>query len=208
MLDAFGQSLRVGLSQSSAPASEPISTAVAKLQLRVDGSTDDTLIETLCAAAREYVEDRTQRKLITQTWDLKLDQFPVRGAGQPAIVLPFLPVASISSITYTAEGGSSTVLNSALYTTDILLGPNAGPVRIVPAFEQAWPSTRAVINAVVVQFVCGYGASGTSVPGGFLAAMKLLIGHWYTNRESVVVGAISSELEHGVDDFISQYKVY
>lgn len=220
MLDAFGQSLRVGLSQSSAPAAEPVTTAVAKLHLRVDHSTDDALIDTLCAAAREYVEAATQRKLITQTWDLKLDRFPVRSqryhdtayvpqvTGQPAIVLPFLPVASITSVTYTAEDGTSTVLNSALYTTDILSGPDAGRVRIVPAYEQSWPATRAVINAVVVRFICGYGTAGTAVPGGLMAAMKLLIGHWYTNRESVNVGTISSELQQGVDALIWQYKVF
>lgn len=220
MFDAFGQSLRFGLSQATAPSAEPITTSVAKLHLRVDHSTDDALIDSLCAAAREYVEARTQRKLITQTWDLKLDRFPVRGlamrdttyvptvSGQPAIVLPFLPVASVTIITYTAEDGTATTLSSALYTTDIVTGPDAGPTRIVPAYEQTWPATRAVINAVVVRFVCGYGSAGTSVPGGLLAAMKLLIGHWYANRESVVAGSIFTELQQGVDALIQQYRVY
>lgn len=220
MFDAFGQSLRFGLSLVSAPAAEPITTAVAKLHLRVDHETDDALIDTLCAAAREYVEARTQRKLITQTWDLKLDRFPVRGQWNremhvptitrhpAAIVLPLLPVASVTSVTYVADSGASTVLDSGLYTTDILAGSDASPVRIVPAYEQVWPSTRPVINAVAVRFVCGYGTAGTLVPGGLLAAMKLLIGHWYAHRESVVVATVSQELQQGVDALISQYRVF
>ena len=38
------------------------------------------------------------------------------------------------------------------------------------------------------------------------AAMLLLIGHWYTNRESVVVGTITSELPMAVEALISPYR--
>ncbi|EDM47760.1 head-tail connector protein [Marinobacter algicola] len=37
-------------------------------------------------------------------------------------------------------------------------------------------------------------------------AMLLLIGHWYTNRESVVVGTITSELPMAVEALISPYR--
>ncbi|MBI46752.1 MAG: hypothetical protein CMG91_04685 [Marinobacter sp.] len=37
-------------------------------------------------------------------------------------------------------------------------------------------------------------------------AMLLLIGHWYVNRESVVVGAITSELPMAVEALISPYR--
>lgn len=37
-------------------------------------------------------------------------------------------------------------------------------------------------------------------------AMLLLIGHWYANRESVVVGTITSELPMAVESLISPYR--
>lgn len=192
------------LSLVTAPSVEPITTSVAKLHLRVDHSTDDALIDTLCAAAREYVETGTARRCINQTWDLKLDGFP---SWFCPIMLPFPPVSSITSITYTDTNGDSTTLSSSLYTTDLPAGPKASPARIVPAYQQQWPQTRDVVNSVVVRFVCGYGAAGSNVPGGILAAMKLLVGHWYANRESVVIGNITSDVPQGIDALIWQYKV-
>ena len=38
------------------------------------------------------------------------------------------------------------------------------------------------------------------------AAMLLLIGHWYANRESVVLGTITSELPMAVESLISPYR--
>jgi len=194
----------MSLSLVTAPTSEPITTVAAKLHLRVDHSDDDALIDTLCAAALEYVETGTRRKVLTQTWDDKRDAFPGWYAPWE---LPFPPVTSVTSITYINTDGVPTVLSPSLYTVDLPAGPKAGPARIVPAYQQQWPLTRDVINAVTVRFVCGY-ANAAAVPGGMVAAMKLLIGHWYAHRESVVVGTISAELQQGVDALIWQYKVF
>ena len=192
----------MALWHQTAPASEPISTSVAKLHLRVDASTDDALIDTLCAAARRVVETITRRKCITQTWDLKLDAFP-----DGAIWLSCQPVTSVTSITYTDTNGDSQTLSSALYTTDLPPGEESPYARIVPAYQQVWPQTRDVVNAVTVRFVCGF-ATAAAVPAAMMAAMKLLISHWYENRESVVVGTINSELEQGLNTLLWPCKVW
>jgi len=77
----------------------------------------------------------------------------------------------------------------------------------VPAYQQTWPSTRSVANAVTIRFVCGY-ASAAAVPFSMLAAIKLLVGHWYSNRESSVVGATVQTIPQGVDSLIWQSKVW
>lgn len=41
-----------------------------------------------------------------------------------------------------------------------------------------------------------------------VTAMLLLIGHWYANRESVVVGSISTELPMAVAALIDPYRHY
>lgn len=45
------------------------------------------------------------------------------------------------------------------------------------------------------------------VPESIVAAMKLLIGHWYENRETVLVGSISKEFEFTLEALLYQQRV-
>ena len=65
-----------------APATEPVSASEAKAHLRVTGSGDDTYIGALITAARQLAEQKCNRALITQTWDLVLDAWPCDGVVQ------------------------------------------------------------------------------------------------------------------------------
>lgn len=40
------------------------------------------------------------------------------------------------------------------------------------------------------------------------AAMLLLIGHWYANRESVVVGQTVAEMPFAVESLLQPYRIY
>jgi uncharacterized phiE125 gp8 family phage protein len=155
------------LSLVAAPSLEPVSLAEVRLHLRVDDVAEDALIDSLRVAAREYVENFTGRKLITQTWDQKQDGF----CGH-CIELPFAPLISVTSISYVDNNGDTQVWPSPNYTVDAPTGPFAMPGRIVPAYGVTWPSTRDVINAVTVRFVTGYGSTVHSVPYLLRAALK------------------------------------
>lgn len=148
-------------------------------------TTEDAYLISLRQSAREYVEGRCRRKLITQTWDDKREAFP--SGGEP-IELPFAPIASITSITYVDGDGTSQTWSASDYQTELPSGPCAMPGRILPAYGESYPSTRQQFNAVIVRFVAGYGAAASSVPASLKAAMKLLIAHWYEQREAVAVG--------------------
>lgn len=167
------------------PTVEPIALDEAKVHLRVDDgvSDDDNLITTLVAAARQWAENFTGRAFITQTWRVKLDRFP-----SGAIVLPKPPVTAVTSITYVDTTGTTQTLSSSLYATSLPTGPYAAPASIEPAYSTTWPSTRDEANAVTVEFICGYGAGGSSVPAAILAAMKLRLGTLYEHREGIIVG--------------------
>lgn len=193
----------MALSLIAAPTGEPVSLDEAKAQCNVNVDDDNGLLDNLIAAAREYVETFTHRVLLTQTWDLKLDAFPYDGA----IWLPMPPVSSVTSVTYRATDGTSTTWSSSLYDTDLPSGPKAHPARIVPAYAQFYPVTRDMVNAVTVRFVCGYGAAG-DVPSSIKSAMLLLIGHWYTNREAVNVGNITSEIPVAAPALLWPYKAF
>ena len=178
----------MGLSLVTAPVCEPISLAEAKVHLRIDGSDSDTYVNTLIVAAREHVEGVTRRKLVQQTWDYTLAEFPYGD-----ILLPIMPVSSVTSVSYVTSAGATATFTSGaspdvLQYTVITDGPRT---RILPIYNVSWPTTRLHGNAVTVRFVTGYDPSTDSpadytknVPGDLKSCLKLIIGDLYENRES------------------------
>ena len=135
------------------PTLEPLTLAEATSHLRVDLNDDDDLITDLITAAREYAETVTRRALLTQTWDLKLDAFPA-SSGTP-VRLPFPPLQSVTSIQYVDTNGDTQTWSSDDYIVDAPSGPQAVQGRITPAYQESYPTTRGIINAVTIRFVTG-----------------------------------------------------
>lgn len=164
----------------TAPTEEPLSLTDAKLHLRIDDSTaEDALVTTLIQASRDYVERQTGRALLPQQWAYTLDSFPC------VIRIRRAPLISIDSITYVDPNGATQTLASDQYEVD-LVSP-FGEIR--PAYGVVWPYTRVQRNAVTVTFTAGY-ADAESVPSGLRAAMLLMLGELYMNREASIVGTI------------------
>lgn len=172
------------LTLTTAPAAEPVSAAEAKLHLRVDISTDDDLITSLITAARMEVEQWTGRALINQTWDWKSDAFPC--GDWLAFRAPLPPLSSVTHVKYIDSAGTEQTVSTDDYTTHVFAGPFAARGLILPKYGKIWPSPRAEAGAVRVRFVAGYGAAGSAVPAPLLAAIKLLIGDLYENREAQI----------------------
>lgn len=181
---------------------EPLTIAEAKAQCRVDVTDDDALFEALITAAREYCETFTHRALAPQTWDYKFNMFPI-GWYAP-IVLPMPPVTAITSISYIDNSNVSQTWASTNYTTDLPSGSWAAPARIVPNYGVVYPTTLLVLNAVTVRFTAGY----TSTPEAIKHAMKLLIAHWYKNRESVVTDLRAEQLPQAIDSLLWPFKSF
>lgn len=195
----------MALSLYTAPTVEPITLAEAKAHLRVDIADENDLVTSLIVAARQYCESHTHRAFITQTWDLALDDFPCDFAS---LELPKAPLVSVSSVTYVDTNGTPQTWSSANYSVYAPSGPLAGPGKIIPAYQVSYPLVRDSENAVTIRFVAGYGAA-TSVPDQIKAAMKLLIGHWFANRESVVANAhLMAAVPQGVDALLWPFKVF
>ncbi len=191
------------LDLSAAPSVEPLTTAEAKTHLREAEDVEDDLIDELIVAARQDVESFTDRALVTQTWKLHLDEFPL-SSGKP-IFVPMPPLQSITSITYVDPAGDTQTWSASLYDVDAPSGDLAAHGRILPVFGEIYPSTLQQMNAVEIIFVAGYGLA-VAVPKGIRAAMKLLIGNWYANREAIIVGTISSETPFAVNRILWPFR--
>jgi len=158
------------------PTVEPITTAEAKTHLKVDGSDEDELIDGYIAAARQWVENYTSQKLVTQTVQQVFESFPT-----DCLELRVKPIQSVSSVGYVDTAGDSQTWSSAEYVTDLI----SNPARIAPGIEKEYPSTGDQINAITVTYVVGYGLAA-SVPERFKNAIKLLVGEMYENRQNSV----------------------
>lgn len=168
---------------STGPASEPITLTQAKLHLKVDYSTDDDYITALIQAAREVAEDYLGQKLISQTIEETFDCFPGETQVTPyaALRLTWSPLISITSVEYQATAGTYTTLSSSAYT----LADYQIPSVVIPAYDTTWPDAIDYPEAVKVTYLAGY-ADADSVPEGIKAAMYLMLGHWYDNRQDTV----------------------
>lgn len=136
------------------------------------GAQEDDLVNEIITAAREACEGFTGRALITQTRKLHLSGWP----AADHIKLPFPTLISVTSITYKIEAGTTSTL-SASTVYDVETASNIGRVFLRP--NQSWPSDSLYTGLpVVIEYVCGYGASASNVPG----VLKLGILQWIANE--------------------------
>jgi uncharacterized phiE125 gp8 family phage protein len=172
------------------PTEEPITLAEAKAQCRVDSTADDTFLTGLIVQARRYCEQYERRAYVTQTLEMWLDAWPDDGV----IRLERPPLQSVTSVAYYNAADVAATLSAAAYIVDAISQPG----RIVLRSGSSWPATTLrAANGVCVTYRAGYGLA-VAVPPQVKGAMKLLIGHWYENREAVLVGTISKPIDLAV----------
>lgn len=179
------------------PVLEPVTTAEVGSQLAIGGTDHTARVQRLISLAREYVENYTGRALITQTWDYFADSFPKK------IVLPKSPLQSVTTLKYTDTDGTQQTLDPSMYTVNT----NADSGYIIPAYNEDWPDTRDVPDALEIRIVCGYGLTSTTVPDVYRHAMLLLIGNWFENTEETQPFS-NNRIAFGVNALLDQHRVW
>ena len=187
---------------SSQPAVEPISLSEAKNHLRIDGSDEDTYLATIITAARRYCEQYCNRAFITQTWI----QYPTKFSN--GMKLSINPVQSVSSITYYDVDGNSQTLNSSQYQVDL----SDDICRVYEAVNVDFPDTQdEKINPITITYISGYGDASTDVPMDILHAIKLMISHFFQNREMINIGqglTTQIPMPKVVKDLLNNYRLF
>lgn len=209
------------------PAIEPVTLDEAKAHMRLETTMmkDDDLITALISAARQQVEESTQRALIEQTWDVSFDASEIYGnfgsdssglgwwdgVKEGAIsvnlrrefYLPRAPLVSVTSLKYFSESNVETVFPSTDYLVDVMHEPG----RLVLNPGAAAPTPTRVANAIIIRYVAGYGPAAADVPFPLRTAIKQLTAHWYENREptasdqNIVAGSIPMSIQFILDRY-------
>lgn len=156
---------------------QPLTLTEAKLWLKVDHTADDDLITTMIVMATNRAEAYLSRKLISGTLVEKYDSFCDARNDGCFIRIPSPPLTSVTSIQYIDEDGVTQTWSSAEYTVDT----SSEPGRIALAFEQVWPTTRRVVDAVTITYLAGY-ATADAVPDSIKQGMYMIIASFYEDR--------------------------
>lgn len=187
---------------TTAPATEPITTAEAKAHLRVDFSDDDTYIDTLIESARIACEFYCNRAFITQTVTQEED------CWSNYMPLKVNPVISLTSIKYYDENEAQQTLTAAAADRQVDLNSDVANIR--SGLTNDFPSLGDTINPIEIIYVAGYGAA-SAVPLQIKHAIKLMVSHLYENREGVNVPiasmATNIPMPKVVKDLLAPYRV-
>lgn len=169
----------------------------AQTYLRLDGTDDQALVESLITAATKKVEDYLGVKLLNQVWSIFYDYFPWESNDKNwwdgardghvgsltstfrTLELPFGPCVSVSEFITFDESDSSQSFDSSLYSLDTV---SRRPV-IALKSGSTWPTrTLRPVNGVKVKATFGYGATSASVPSSIKMAIKIIVAKLYQNR--------------------------
>lgn len=164
---------------TTAPASEPISTADAKTYLAVSTSSHDTMIDNLISAARNWYEADTGTAVITQTITQIWDCTPCNWTFELSVG----PVTDTPVVYYKDTDGTYQVWDAANYTVDTISDPS----RIVKTPTAAWPVVGNFPAAWKVVYSAGYSSAAT-VPEDVVQSILLMVGFYYENREDIPIG--------------------
>ncbi len=161
------------------PVASPVTLQEVKAHLKVDDADaeENALVYAYINAAMEHAQNFLHRSLITQTLKLTLDCFKGR-----KIKLPNGSVQSVTYITTYDSLNASTVFDSSKYRVstsndEIILNDN-----------ESWPTDLRSFAAIEIIYVAGYGDNPGDIPENIRLAIMQTVGHFFENRESVMIG--------------------
>lgn len=183
------------LVQKVVPIQEDIeaifSTSDAKSFMRIIGDEDNDIVYSMINSAFTEADDRTNRNLVTATFELYLPSF------RNEITLPKNPIQEIVSVEYMDMDNNYVVLES----TNYYIYEKDGVDHLVFTSFTATPAHK---KAVRITFKSGYKTA--EFPEDLKSWIRVKVSTLYEYREEFVVGTIVSKTTH-VDSVLSRYKI-
>ena len=184
--------------------------ADVKAHLRVSWTSEDSYITTLIRSAYNIAEGYTNLSLIPKTHEMFLDRFPNSYDGSKEDewldLVNSCGGLSITTIKYYDADNVYTTWNSSNYNVD---EPGITWGRVYPKVDKVFPSTADRPQAVEVKYDTGFdnATAGDVLPDAIRAAILILIGNLYENRQDNIVGRIASELPMTAKVLLAPYRM-
>lgn len=180
-----------GIQISTEPVAEPLSLQEVKDYLRLDDNIDERMLRALIQTVRQFCEQHTGRKLMTQTITQYIDGYdetitPLWEGTRTAPDLPiyknfielsFAPLQSVTSVkTYDDSDTATTMATSKYYVDSVRELP-----RVVLRKGETFPNALRVANAIEIIYDVGYSTAYT-IPEALKVGMLQHLAHLYEHR--------------------------
>lgn len=183
------QDVRGSLKITTAPTEIPVTLDEVKAHIRETAAAKDAEVSGYIRAALDQLEGPNGllgRCLVTQTVQYTMDCFPAEGWWEysrfvSAFDLPLSPLSSVTSIVYLDENGAEQTLSSSKYRV-LNAGVETKRGRVELAYDETWPDTRPIEQAVTVTYVAGFGARN-AVPWKYRQLIMAWVKELYDHRD-------------------------
>jgi len=185
------------------PTESPVTDSEMEAHARAAGQPSEQYLPFLLAAA-EHVETITGRKLLSQTWKMFCDDWPM----SDRLEIPFGRLTSVTHVKYTNIIGTVTTFDPSNWEISTARDPGV----LALSYNKTWPDdTLQVLDPIEIQFVCGWASAG-EVPAPIRNAILLIAAHLYEHREDVTLGNSASvesrALEMGSRALLVNWRLY
>jgi uncharacterized phiE125 gp8 family phage protein len=178
---------------------DPAFSAVTLARLRnnsnIPPGQDEDFLTGALQSAEDYVERYLECTIASAEWRLTLDSFPPLNGPQ---LIPLWPIRTVTEIAYTDPAGATILLPLNQIVQPI--GNDRYHLRLKSGL--CWPTTSCDPNSVRIEFTAGW-ITQSAIPGTLNRAIMMLVSHWYENREAVLTGTVSKEIELGVGSMLA-----
>lgn len=169
-----------------------LSPEEAKRHLRVDGDEEDLLIAGLIMAAEDHIE-RSTGLVLEQRTVVEV----IQGFGGK---IRAWPVSGIDSLAYVDGAGRDQIVSADSFR----LTAAVRPARLANT-SAPWPILGRLNGTVTVTMTAGF-EHPSDVPAGVIQAIKMIVGHFYRNREAVVVAGTPVQVPMAVDMLLEPHR--
>ena len=181
------------------PVVFPVTLEEAKAHARVEHAEEDALIQGILEAASEHCERIQSKAYGRQTWQAAFEHFSLF----PEVLLRKAPFHSLKKFYYLNALSQEVLFQEG---TDFMVDDTDLFARIILLDGFSFPTDQASGNCFRVEFESGNDEMN-DVDRTARQSILMLIAHWYDNRGTVIVGAVSKEMEFAVHALLGPDRV-
>lgn len=167
--------------QLTPPATSALGLTEAKAYANIFSNADDARLTPFLQNSIDYVESRTGRALINQTFKITYEDYRMRDRTP----LGTLNVSSITSVTTYNRSNVATLHDPSTYR---LSGSKDMDIILEDSFVRG--SLRKY-DALEIVVVAGYGTGKTDIPSNLITAMNMTFAHLCYDIGVISVGGLS-----------------